>query len=706
MNFLKDLNEQQLKAVTAPLGPVLVLAGAGSGKTRALTYRLAYLIQTHTFNPAEILAVTFTNKAANEMRERVEGLLKRGAMGERGERGVMGKRGGMGEMGERGFETFKPLTPPTSFTTLTSPSPTMGTFHSVCARLLRKEIHHLPPFTNSFTIFDDDDTLRALRQIIQGFNWQKEISPNFARSVISSIKNEQIAPELVDQEDFSKIYKAYNNLLEELNALDFDDLLLTAVRLFREKPKVLNKYRRVWPYVLVDEYQDTNNIQYQLVKLLVDEHRHIFAVGDDAQSIYGFRGANYRNILNFEKDFPEATVITLAKNYRSTGNILAAANAVIALSPEQKKKKLWTQNPIGGKIIRHTAVDEIGEAVFVAGEILQLAAQGKNHDSPAGELVYEYDEDPFASATPLLDRLMGNAGQTARRRPHFLPQKADLDRDQLKEIVILYRTNAQSRALEEAMLQFGIPYHLVGAIRFYERKEIKDVLSFLRLVVNPSDWLALNRVANVPPRGLGDKSLQALRAGNLSELSARARNAWQVFEGKLQSIRRSSPDYNLVEIIELILKKFDLEDYYRDGTNEGEDRWANVKELFTAARRADMPWPQAVVEFLEEIALYSATDEVGSKTGVTLMTLHQAKGLEFKTVFMVGLEEGMLPHMKSLESGEIAEEIRLAYVGITRARKNLYLINAHARRIFGSTYTLKPSRVLKALPEDLIERRE
>ncbi len=701
MNFLNDLNPQQHQAVIAPLGPVLVLAGAGSGKTRALTYRMAYLIATKTFAPHEILAVTFTNKAANEMRERVEGLLKRGVMGGKGERDKMGE---MGETGLTPFNLSHPHRDPTPGI------PTLGTFHSICARLLRKEINRLEPFTSAFTIFDADDSLRAVKQVIKSLDWQREIAPNFARAVISSIKNQQIKLPDVEQDDFIRLFEAYQNLLKEVNALDFDDLLLKTVALFEEHPPVLKKYQKRWPYILVDEYQDTNNIQYKLIKLLATEN--VFAVGDDAQSIYGFRGANFRNILDFERDFPDAQVYTLDENYRSTQNILSAANEVIKLSREQKKKNLWTKNPPGEPIVHYTAIDEVAEAVFVASEILKHASGSTHHATGSEELEYVPEEEPWLedTDTPFFDQMLkrrkGINGNNASRTD--LSRSAILDLSKLKDMAVLYRTNAQSRALEEAMLQFGIPYHLVGAVKFYERKEIKDVLSFLRLLLNPKDLVSLSRAINIPPRGLGDKSFELISRGQFELLSARAKTAWELLAAKLESMRNTPADTNLVKIINILIKKFDLEDFYVDGTSEGDSRFENIKELMTvAARFSNKPWLEALSEFLEEIALYSATDEVGNKGGVTLMTLHQAKGLEFDTVFMVGLEEGILPHMKSLESGQdIGEEIRLAYVGFTRARKNLYLINAYTRRIFGASYTLKPSRVLKAVPEELIERME
>ena len=694
MDFLKDLNEQQLKAVTAPLGPVLVLAGAGSGKTRALTYRIAYLISTKTYKANEILAVTFTNKAATEMKDRVENLLRK-------------------------FNNDNDDNSNHSYNNFGRPSTSvmMGTFHSVCVRILRREINKIPPYNSNFTIFDSDDSLRAVKQILENFDIEREISPNYARSIISSIKNHQVALEAVEDQTFVEIYQSYQKLLEEVNALDFDDLLLQTVRLFQEHPRILSKYRTTWPYVLVDEYQDTNNIQYKLIKLLVTRGQtsaergltsisNILAVGDDAQSIYGFRGANYKNILDFEKDFPEATVVTLDENYRSTQNILNAANEVIKLSREQKEKNLWTKNTGGAKIIHHTAVDETAEGMFVAMEILKIASEKANSDEPTYELEPDFFEE---SETPFFDNLIRNTkyGIPNDKRIKTAPLSHELDLSNLKKIVVLYRTNAQSRALEEVFLQFGIPYHLVGAVRFYERKEIKDILSFLRLILNEKDTLSLSRAINIPPRGIGDKSFELIRMNDAGKLSTRARNSWENFSNKLASIRKTAADLSIIDIINLIVKKFDLEDYYRDGTSEGEDRWSNVRELFTVAGRfANNPWPEGLTALLEEIALYSEADEVGNKSGATLMTLHQAKGLEYETVFMVGLEEGLLPHMKSLEPGaDINEEIRLAYVGMTRARKNLYLINAYGRRIFGSSYSLKPSRILRAIPEELLERR-
>lgn len=646
MDFLKDLNPQQLNAVTAPLGPVLVLAGAGSGKTRALTYRIAYLIKVGQFTPEQILAVTFTNKAAGEMKERVQQLLNSDA------------------------------------------APAMGTFHSICAKILRKEIYNIKPFTAGFTIFDTDDSTRALKEITRSMDLEKEYSPSYARALVSSIKNKQIPLDTIEDQRILQIYQSYQRLLVELNALDFDDLLLFTVVLFREHPKVLAKYQGFWPYVLVDEYQDTNNLQYEMIRLLIGKTRNVFAVGDDAQSIYGFRGANFENILNFEKDFPDAKVYTLDQNYRSTQNILAAANAVIKLSSQQKEKNLWTKNQEGMKLVHYTAIDEVAEAMFVAGEIMKLSGATATSEPT---YVPEFE-------TPFFDKMLA---RSPRARPI-------LNFSALKNVAVLYRTNAQSRVLEEIMLRFGIPYHLVGAVRFYERREIKDLLSFLRLVINSKDIISLTRVINIPPRGLGDKSIELIKSGNLESLTPRARTSWQTFQVKMESIRKSQADIKLVDIIRVIIEKFDLEEYYRDGTKEGDERFENIKELLTVAAKFNhLPWEEALTEFLSEIALYSDTDEVGSINGITLMTLHQAKGLEYDTVFITGLEEGILPHMRSLEpGGDLAEEIRLAYVGITRARKKLYLLNTYTRRIFGASYNLKPSRILKTIPEELIEKKE
>ena len=665
-DFLKDLNKQQLEAVTAPLGPVLVLAGAGSGKTRALTYRIAYLIKTKQFFPNQILAVTFTNKAAREMSERIE----------------------------------KIINVPSDI------RPSLGTFHSIFARVLRKEIYKLKPYTPSFSIFDEDDSLRALKQIIKSGNYDREISPTFARSLISSVKNGKFRMVDLQEEGFVHIFESYQRLLQEANALDFDDLLVLPVRLFQEHASVLQKYQDNWPYILIDEYQDTNNLQYQLIKLLVGDNRNLFAVGDDAQSIYGFRGANYQNILNFEKDFPDAKVYTLDQNYRSSEIILSAANEIIKLSSHQKPKNLWTDNSGGQKITAYTALDEVAESMFVASEILKLSGSG---DSSEPSYVTDDFEEAF-SDTEFFDNLIRlNAKKLPKRqvgRSKF--SKVTHSWDKLKEIAVLYRTNAQSRVLEEVFLQFGLPYHLVGAVRFYERKEIKDVLAYLRVILNAGDFISLSRIINVPPRGIGEKSLQTISSGEFSALTNKAKTGWDNLQGQLLMIKSTPSERPLAEVLELILKKFSLEEYYRDGTREGEDRWGNVQELMTVAKRFNhLPWEEGLAEFLAEVSLYSETDEVGAKQGVTLMTLHQAKGLEFDTVFLVGLEEGLLPHMRSLEAGEdLSEEIRLAYVGVTRARKNLYLTNAHVRRIYGSTLSLKPSRILKAIPKELLEKKE
>ncbi|HYD91427.1 MAG TPA: UvrD-helicase domain-containing protein, partial [Flavobacterium sp.] len=630
--------------------------------------RMAYLLATGLFAPHQILAVTFTNKAAGEMSQRVADLI-----------------GGV----------------PNANRIDALNQPAMGTFHSICARLLRKDIARLGTHTAGFSIFDEDDSLKGIKQIIKDLNIDREISPSYARSLISAAKNRRLnISDLGEDVSFNEIYEAYQKLLVTANALDFDDLLLQTVILLERHPDVLDKYQDKWPYILVDEYQDTNNIQYQLIKLLVADSRNIFAVGDDAQSIYGFRGANYQNILNFEKDFPDSTVYTLDQNYRSTGVILSAANEIIKLSPNQKEKNLWTANSDGPRIVKFTAIDETAEAMFVAGEIQKLAKKEDVSDEPV--YVPEYSETPF------FDRMMG--GNKNFGRPAFSSRKiyGPAELDKLKDIAILYRTNAQSRALEEVLLQFGIPYHLVGSVRFYERLEIKDALAYLRLVQNDKDPVSLARIVNVPARGIGEKSLDYIRRGELEALTKRAKEAWQNFQVSMQLMRNTAPEATVVDLIDVLLKKFNLQEHYEDGTKEGESRWENVKELMTVASRFNhLPWHEGLEEFLSEVALYSATDEVGSNKGVTLMTLHQAKGLEFETVFIVGMEEGILPHSRSLEPGaDVTEEIRLAYVGVTRARRLLYLTNAYVRRIYGTSLNLKPSRILRALPEELVEERD
>ncbi len=658
MDLLADLNPQQREAVTRIEGPVLVLAGPGSGKTRVLTHRIAYLVKVAGIEPYNILGVTFTNKAAREMKARLHALL-----GERAE-GV-----------------------------------TLGTFHATCARILRRHIHHLG-YESSFVIYDADDQRRLVQQIVRELNLDdRTYRPPAIHAAISRAKNELVSPDVFQrkastywEEVAGRVYAAYQERLRASNALDFDDLLLLTVELFRQVPEVLEAYRRRWYFLHVDEFQDTNQVQYELVRLLGAEHRNVFVVGDIDQSIYTWRGADYRNVLRFEKDFPEAHTVYLEQNYRSTQTILDAAQAIIEKNPNRKPKRLWTEKGHGPKIIVHEAYDEVDEANFVVREVARLVARGE-----------------------------------ARRN----------------EIAVMYRTNAQSRSLEEAFVRAAVPYVLVGGTRFYERREVKDLLAYLRVVHNPFDMMSLERIVNVPPRGIGEKTWADLLwwAGELGvpvytalqvlatlveqrgapedkaespllpdvppPFDRRAERMLCAFQALLQELMQARQTLNVLELLDLIVERTGYEAYLRDGSDEGEDRWENVKELRNvAAQYAFLPPESGLTTFLEEVALVSDADEVDTeRDAVTLMTVHTAKGLEFKVVFLVGMEEGLFPHSRSLDDAEsLAEERRLAYVGITRAKERVYLVHTFRRQMWGRSDLSEPSRFLYDIPPHLLQR--
>ncbi len=693
---LSTLNDMQRLAVTAPLGPVLVLAGAGSGKTRALAYRIAYLCDKGFIKPDHILALTFTNKAAKEMQDRVKKIL-----------------------------AGKPCS-----------VPYMGTFHSICARILRQEIQSLG-YTRSFTIYDTDDQGKIIREIIQDLHIDKRWSPSFFKAMISKAKNVLQAPsELNTGLDadlhnlVQEVYVRYQDYLVRQNAVDFDDLLMLTVKIFQNFPRVLEKYRQMFKYILVDEYQDTNHAQYVFLFLLAEQTHNLFVVGDDAQSIYGFRGSNIRNILNFEQDFPESKVIKLEQNYRSTKNILAAAQKVIELNAEQKPKTLWTENEAGQKINVEELEDETLEAEFVAKKIINLATGTKEE-----EINYEPEDE--LGGFSILDHFLRKAKRNSfgGKQPKisaFLPQLPK-DHGPLAQFAVLFRTHSQSRALEEVFIESGIPYQIVGGVKFYERKEIKDMLAYLRLTSNYRDLVSLKRVINEPSRGIGDKTFSIIRDLAMKESLAKESgqenalglqnfrvklsevkfgpkigNAVDSFFDLLDRFSSLDPEEDLTSLLRLIVKRTNFEQWLRDGTETGEARWENVEELFNVTEKyKGMPWQDALVKFLEEVALITEIDEMNeSKDAVTLMTLHSAKGLEFDNVFLVGLEEGVLPHSRSLlDPSELSEEVRLAYVGLTRARRNLFLTYAKRRRSFGSFQYNQPSRILRALPKDKIKYR-
>lgn len=639
--ILSGLNAKQREAVGAPDGPLLILAGAGSGKTKTLTHRIAYLIRERGVAPGQILAVTFTNKAAGEMRERVARLLGDGAV-----------------------------------------APLVGTFHSVCVRFLRRDIEHIGRAAN-FTIMDATDQLTVIRRVLKELDLDpKQFSPQGVRAAISRAKNQlQSATDFAAaagsyyEEIVARIYARYERILQENNSLDFDDLIVFTVRLFTERPDVLARYHEQYRYILVDEYQDTNNMQYRLIALLAARHRNLFIIGDDYQSIYMFRDADITNILTFEKDYPEAQVITLEQNYRSTQNILDAATAVIRKNEHQRHKTLWTEKTGGDAIVYATAVNERGEAGYVAQEILRLHENGRA----------------------------------------------------FREHVVLYRTNAQSRAIEESLLRRDIPYRIVGGTKFYERMEIKDLMAYLRLVYNGADRPALERAIDAPSRGIGPKTLAAwdvfalahatdpISAGLLladadtgtDDLTPARRRTIADFAALIARMRDLAATKSLAVLIADLYEASGYKAALMSGENtiENESRHENVGELITIAKEFEGDALTALAAFLEQTALVADTDAIDqADDAVHLMTLHSAKGLEFPVVFMIGLEEGLLPHSRSqLAQRELEEERRLMYVGMTRAMERLYLLHAQSRMVFGSVQANAPSRFLNDVPEALCE---
>lgn len=643
INILQGLNEKQKEAVLTTEGPVLILAGAGSGKTKALTHRIAYLIKEKNISPSNILAVTFTNKAAKEMTERVQKLI-----------GV------------------KASTRNWSDPTL----PTMGTFHSICARILRDNIHHLG-FKKSFTIYDESDSQSALKQVIKNHSFDdRKISVQTIKNYISSAKNELIKPEeYVDmangymQEYAAKLYPEYQKILKRNNALDFDDLLFYTVELFQKFPEILDFYQSLWKFIHIDEYQDTNHAQYVFVKMLAKKNKNICVVGDDWQSIYSWRGANFRNILEFERDYPNAKMIKLEQNYRSTKAILDAGHYVISKNISRSDKKLWTENNEGMPIIAYEAETEQSEGQFIIRESERLVREEKYR---------------------------------------------------LGEIVVLYRTNAQSRAIEAEMVRFGVPYRIVGGVRFYERREIKDILAYLRIINSDEDWVAFERIINVPTRGIGDTTVKKIidysRKNHLSisdtllnvdelNIAPKTLSALKNFANNIEELREKKDKLELPEFIDLLIRKSGYEEMLEADSLTGEERLENLKELLTVAKEFIVVNGKSDLEqFLEDISLVSDIDNWReSEEAITLMTLHAAKGLEFKSVFMIGMEENLFPHANTQFSVEdMEEERRLCYVGITRARERLYFTYARRRMIFGSIHTNSASRFIADLPDYLL----
>lgn len=659
MSILDALNEAQREAVQAIEGAVLVLAGPGSGKTRVLTYHAAYLIDVVGVEPYRIMAVTFTNKAAREMRDRLQTLVGEHRLGRL----------------------------------------TLGTFHATCARILRREAEHLH-VDNNFVIFDADDQLRVVRQAVKELNLNDKLyRPTQLKGAISKAKNELISPgeyaaPTYWHEIAGRVYQHYQALLQTNNALDFDDLLMETVRLFQQQDDVLARYRHRYNHILVDEFQDTNTAQYVLVRRLAGDDNHVFVVGDEDQSIYLWRGADFRNVQRFRRDFEDARLFLLERNYRSTQTILDAAQEVIARNTQRTAKNLWTDRGAGQPITVKELYNEQEEASFVVNEIQRLIAT-QNH-SPG-------------------------------------------------DFAVMYRTNAQSRVLEEAFLRHGMPYRLVGATRFYERREIKDLIAYLRLIHNPYDQLSLDRIINVPTRGIGDVTRAALSrwaarlnlpvytalhllqsaetgasprpelAADLRQMGAveppfdtRATNVLVDFGQLLSGLISVRPHLSVLELLDKVIEDTGYESYIRDGTDEGEDRWANIQELRGVARDYSGLTPEASLSaFLEGVALVSDVDNLEADVDApTLMTCHAAKGLEFPIVFMVGMEEGLLPHSRSMDDpDQMEEERRLCYVGITRSKQRLYLLHTFRRTLWGRTEVSEPSRFLNDIPDALIKGR-
>jgi DNA helicase-2/ATP-dependent DNA helicase PcrA len=637
MDFLNKLNPQQRKAVTAADGPVLVVAGPGSGKTRVLTQRIAYLIASEGVRPWQILAVTFTNKAAKEMDQRVKAMLN-----EQATEGMM-----------------------------------LGTFHSICARILRREVEHLPLESN-FVIFDSDDQEKIVKNVIKELNLNDKLyrAPSI-HAAISRAKNELILSDVYPintyrDEVVKRVYIEYQKRLIASNAMDFDDLLVYTARLLEENPAVRDKYAQRFKHVLVDEFQDTNLAQYALVKHLASQHRNIFCVGDPDQSIYAWRGADYRNIQRFEQDFPDAQVVLLEESYRSYQNILDTAMSVIDRSTNRHKKRLFSDRGTGEKIFFHEAYNDYDEASFVVDTIAQLVASKQ-----------------------------------------FEPG----------ECAIMYRTNSMSRLIEEAFLHARLPYRLVGAQRFYGRREVKDMIAFIRLVHNPADEAALGRIINVPPRGIGEKTLTTLHfVANQENITpgavlldlargtdspfyksftGRAALPLADFGGMLASWRAAAPTFTTVELFDQIVKDINYKAFItEDETEESAERWENVLELKRLALEFST---RTLDEFLENIALVADQDTITDVNAPTLLTLHAAKGLEFGAVFIVGLDDGILPHSRSFDDpAQMEEERRLFYVGITRAKDKLYLLRAIQRGGRGMSETTDASRFLEDIPANLL----
>ena len=642
MDILAELNPAQREAVEAISGPLLILAGPGSGKTRVIAHRVAYLIKVCGVTPRRIMAVTFTNKAAREMEARFQRLV----------------RGSVKDL-------------------------TLGTFHAICARILRMD-GRLIGVDPRFVIYDEEDQISLIKRGIQEVGLDpKQYAPRAIASAISAAKSRMLTPEAYVQHGRSyfdevagRVYQRYQQLLAQSNALDFDDLLMKAVQLFNNSPEILSRYQERYLHLHVDEFQDTNLVQYALMKQLAGKYCNICVVGDPDQSIYSWRFADLRNILSFEKDYPEAKVVLLEQNYRSTKMILETASHIISANQQRKPKNLWTTNELGELITVVETYTEQEEAQFVVNEVERLVGQ---------------------------------------------------DKVNLGDCAVMYRTNAQSRVLEESFVRYGVSYKLVAGTRFYERREIKDIIAYLRLIQNPYDSVSLLRIINVPGRGIGQSSLSQLSSWAKSlgvpgyralqlltepkggeeyqpPFSSRTIKALTAFVDLMEEFIARSQELNLVDLLDLVVERSGYKEYILGGL-DGEERWDNILELRTVAQQyRDLKPPQGLTAFLEGVTLVSDVDELDeSMDVVTLITLHQAKGLEFPVVFIVGMEDGILPHFKSFDDPEqMEEERRLCYVGVTRAKQRVYLVRAFRRSLMGSSTVNSPSRFLKDIPPHLI----
>jgi DNA helicase-2/ATP-dependent DNA helicase PcrA len=645
-----NLNEEQKLAVTTLQGPVLILAGAGSGKTRALTHRIAYLLDQGV-QPWQILAVTFTNKAANEMKERIKNLLHL----------TEGQDSSPWQFGQGRL-------------------PVMGTFHSICVRILRRDIERLGR-DRSFVIYDQDDQEKLMKNVLKSLNIpEADLKARAALTYVSRFKSEAVLPPearvQATSDRMQKVvdaYTKYQTALKESNALDFDDLLLETVRLFHECPDVLDRYQETWRYLHVDEYQDTNHVQYLFITLLAQKYRNLCVIGDPDQSIYGFRGADIRNILEFEQEYKDAVRIKLEQNYRSAQPVLTAADAVIAANPDRPQKNMWTERKDGPPVIVHEVRDERAEAEEIIRSIRLLERDG-------------------------------------------VP---------LNEQVILYRTHAQSRLFEEACMRMGVAYRILGGLKFYLRKEVKDVLAYLYVILNPYDTVSLLRIINVPTRKIGDTTMEKIRthaemakltlwdalrdASSIHSLDAGTKERIERFITLIERHKARRGGMTVQELAASIIEDTGMREWYADNTEEGEERWRNVRELLTVMRKYDdLPPETSLTGFLEEVALVSEVDKLNDmgKDMVTLMTLHLCKGLEFEAVHVAGCEEGIFPHSNSMfDKEQLEEERRIMYVGITRAKTHLKLFFARTRFQWGEQKTNPPSRFLDDLPEAVTERR-